>query len=327
MRSVLAAFYSHPWAWNEIGFGGPAYPRGYARLGPGLGESWEGDEAGDVDPGREQGARPRMRLRVAAPRQGIVCAVRERLGASCSTRTGAASPGASGCAASATRRRSTWSSSAAEPAARPSPSASRAPGWRIVVLERGSLLGPRRGLGLRRGGLAAPLLERHADHRRRRSGRAREEQLGARRRRLDGALRRLRAPLSPLRLRDADTRRGRVRLAALLLGPEAALRAGRAGAPGRRRGLAVGRPARLPARAAPDLRRRRAQLGRARASTASRCASARSRSPTASSATGPTASTAASASRAARSTRRRARSSPTSPTRSRTAPRFAPTRW
>ena len=51
MRSVLAAFYSHPWAWNEIGFGGPAYPRGYARLGVGLSESWEGIEALDVDPG------------------------------------------------------------------------------------------------------------------------------------------------------------------------------------------------------------------------------------------------------------------------------------
>jgi hypothetical protein len=34
MRMVLAAFYAHPWAWNEIGFGGPAYPRGYMRLGP-----------------------------------------------------------------------------------------------------------------------------------------------------------------------------------------------------------------------------------------------------------------------------------------------------
>jgi hypothetical protein len=33
-RMILAAFYSHPWAWNEIGFGGPAYPRGYMRLGP-----------------------------------------------------------------------------------------------------------------------------------------------------------------------------------------------------------------------------------------------------------------------------------------------------
>ena len=50
MRSALAAFYSHPWAWNEIGFGGPAYPRGYARLGIGMSESWEGEEAFDVDP-------------------------------------------------------------------------------------------------------------------------------------------------------------------------------------------------------------------------------------------------------------------------------------
>ena len=41
MRGVLAAFYSHPWAWNEIGFGGPAYPRGYARLGAGQREHWE----------------------------------------------------------------------------------------------------------------------------------------------------------------------------------------------------------------------------------------------------------------------------------------------
>jgi hypothetical protein len=48
-RSILSAFYSHPWAWNEIGFGGPAYPRGYSRLGPGLSESWEGEEASEVE--------------------------------------------------------------------------------------------------------------------------------------------------------------------------------------------------------------------------------------------------------------------------------------
>jgi hypothetical protein len=53
MRAILAAFYSHPWAWNEIGFGGPAYPRGYARLGPGLSEAWEGVEAVHVDPVRD----------------------------------------------------------------------------------------------------------------------------------------------------------------------------------------------------------------------------------------------------------------------------------
>ncbi|HUA72821.1 MAG TPA: gluconate 2-dehydrogenase subunit 3 family protein [Solirubrobacteraceae bacterium] len=43
-RAMLSAFYSHPWAWNEIGFGAPAYPRGYARLGAGQRESWEGAE-------------------------------------------------------------------------------------------------------------------------------------------------------------------------------------------------------------------------------------------------------------------------------------------
>lgn len=55
MRYVLQAFYSHPWAWNEIGWGGPAYPRGYSRFGsPHLQgaerEPWEGQEAYDVDP-------------------------------------------------------------------------------------------------------------------------------------------------------------------------------------------------------------------------------------------------------------------------------------
>jgi Gluconate 2-dehydrogenase subunit 3 len=40
-RAILSAFYSHPWAWNEIGFGGPAYPRGYARIGAGEREIWE----------------------------------------------------------------------------------------------------------------------------------------------------------------------------------------------------------------------------------------------------------------------------------------------
>jgi hypothetical protein len=64
-RGALSAFYSHPWAWNEIGFGGPAYPRGYARLGVGQRESWEGQEALRTDPvkdterrGDEDPARP-----------------------------------------------------------------------------------------------------------------------------------------------------------------------------------------------------------------------------------------------------------------------------
>ena len=53
MRHVLQAFYSHPWAWNEIGFGGPAYPRGYSRLGIGHREAWEGEEAWSQDPVRD----------------------------------------------------------------------------------------------------------------------------------------------------------------------------------------------------------------------------------------------------------------------------------
>jgi hypothetical protein len=40
-RYACAAFYSHPWAWNEIGFGGPAYPRGYKNIGLDKREPWE----------------------------------------------------------------------------------------------------------------------------------------------------------------------------------------------------------------------------------------------------------------------------------------------
>lgn len=56
MRAALAVFYSHPWAWNEIGFGGPAYPRGFMRLGgpgsegPGGREPFERPGATDEDP-------------------------------------------------------------------------------------------------------------------------------------------------------------------------------------------------------------------------------------------------------------------------------------
>jgi hypothetical protein len=51
-RGALSEFYSHPWAWNEIGFGGPAYPRGYMRLQPGPAgrEPHEAIEAFDHDP-------------------------------------------------------------------------------------------------------------------------------------------------------------------------------------------------------------------------------------------------------------------------------------
>ncbi|HSU19942.1 MAG TPA: gluconate 2-dehydrogenase subunit 3 family protein [Acidobacteriaceae bacterium] len=41
---VVGAYYAHPWAWDEVGFGGPAYPRGYMRLEEGQAEPWEVDE-------------------------------------------------------------------------------------------------------------------------------------------------------------------------------------------------------------------------------------------------------------------------------------------
>ena len=56
-RAMLSAFYSHPWAWNEIGFGGPAYPRGYARVGVGQRENWEGAAAFGRDPVKDTGQR------------------------------------------------------------------------------------------------------------------------------------------------------------------------------------------------------------------------------------------------------------------------------
>ena len=49
-RYACAAFYSHPWAWNEIGFGGPAYPRGYKALGVDKREHWEVRDHCDRDP-------------------------------------------------------------------------------------------------------------------------------------------------------------------------------------------------------------------------------------------------------------------------------------
>ncbi len=51
-RGAISAFYSHPWAFNEIGFRGPAYPRGYMRrnMGPSGTEPDEPQEAFDVDP-------------------------------------------------------------------------------------------------------------------------------------------------------------------------------------------------------------------------------------------------------------------------------------
>lgn len=38
---IVSAYYSHPAVWAEIGYGGPAYPRGYVRVEMGLTDPWE----------------------------------------------------------------------------------------------------------------------------------------------------------------------------------------------------------------------------------------------------------------------------------------------
>lgn len=53
-HDILAAYYSHPTAWNEIGFGGPAAPRGYVRMYFNRRDPWEAAEA---KPGRENATR------------------------------------------------------------------------------------------------------------------------------------------------------------------------------------------------------------------------------------------------------------------------------
>jgi hypothetical protein len=63
MRYACAAYYSHPAAWNEIGFGGPAYPIGYRALGLNGREPWEVREvdAEDPEPWAERVERARAR--------------------------------------------------------------------------------------------------------------------------------------------------------------------------------------------------------------------------------------------------------------------------
>ena len=50
-RYACAAFYSHPWAWNEMGFPGPAYPRGYKNTGVDAREGFEVPDSGGTDAG------------------------------------------------------------------------------------------------------------------------------------------------------------------------------------------------------------------------------------------------------------------------------------
>ena len=41
LKSVVGVYYSHPAAWSEMGFGGPASPRGFVRMGLDERDPWE----------------------------------------------------------------------------------------------------------------------------------------------------------------------------------------------------------------------------------------------------------------------------------------------
>lgn len=44
LKEIVGTYYAHPAAWSEIGFGGPASPRGYVRLKMNQRDSWEAEE-------------------------------------------------------------------------------------------------------------------------------------------------------------------------------------------------------------------------------------------------------------------------------------------
>ncbi len=58
---IVLAYYAHPIAWSEIGWGGPASPRGYVRMDYDERDPWEAAEVknGDVAAARRQNRRVR----------------------------------------------------------------------------------------------------------------------------------------------------------------------------------------------------------------------------------------------------------------------------
>lgn len=46
---AVSAYFSHPAVWSEIGYAGPAYPRGYVRVERGLRDPWEAKSPHEKD--------------------------------------------------------------------------------------------------------------------------------------------------------------------------------------------------------------------------------------------------------------------------------------
>ncbi len=55
-HDIVHAYYAHPTSWNEIGWGGPASPRGYVRMDVNERDPWEAAEVkdGDVEAARRK---------------------------------------------------------------------------------------------------------------------------------------------------------------------------------------------------------------------------------------------------------------------------------
>ena len=58
---IVNAYYAHPTAWSEIGYGGPASPRGYVRLRLDRRDPWEAAEATPGDAARARRENTRVR--------------------------------------------------------------------------------------------------------------------------------------------------------------------------------------------------------------------------------------------------------------------------
>ncbi|SAK84361.1 hypothetical protein AWB77_04393 [Caballeronia fortuita] len=58
LHDICGMYYAHPQVWSEIGFGGPANPRGYVRMVANRRDPWEAAEA---TPGQEDAAQKENR--------------------------------------------------------------------------------------------------------------------------------------------------------------------------------------------------------------------------------------------------------------------------
>ncbi len=64
LRDLYGAYYSHPASWSEMGFGGPANPRGYVRLYKNRRDPWEAMESAPDATAAERAATSRRNTHV-----------------------------------------------------------------------------------------------------------------------------------------------------------------------------------------------------------------------------------------------------------------------